>query len=213
MNLFVGNLSSEVTTDDLKTLFAEFGTVINARIIYDTATNTPRGFGFVEYADKGHAMDAIDNLDMIWFMGQIISVKEAKSKTPASGTSQGGYNNRTSGGSRPSGGFRPNPSGPNRREGSTPYPRRDNPQSNSHNRDSDQGNSYGRYNNQDSNKHPDTSRTNDPSREGTDKPNASPADDSSAQQPTRPLSSGSDFIPAPNSGYRKPYDSDDDLHL
>ncbi len=136
MNLFVGNLSSDVTTDELKQLFAEFGTIQNARIIFDPATNTPRGFGFVEYTEKGPAFEAIDNLDMTYFMGQVISVKEAKSKTNdtrnAGGNKgsvgfnkdKGNFNNsqrRSDGGGVSSGGFNKNKGSYGSSEGNKTY--------------------------------------------------------------------------------------------
>ncbi|MCD6011311.1 MAG: RNA-binding protein [Flavipsychrobacter sp.] len=81
MNLYVGNLNPETSVNNLRPLFAEFGEVVSAKIIFDNATGMSRGFGFVEMADKFHAMDAIDNLDATFFEGNIISVKEAKANT------------------------------------------------------------------------------------------------------------------------------------
>jgi RNA recognition motif-containing protein len=115
MNLFIGNLNPETTASKLRPLFAEFGEVLSAKVIIDNATGMSRGFGFVEYADKNQALDAIDNIDATFFDGNIISVKEAKQSNtnkghgPSGGRSGGGYGNRnTSGGSsygtRPGGG-------------------------------------------------------------------------------------------------------------
>jgi RNA recognition motif-containing protein len=81
MNLYVGNLSPETTEDDLRNIFSEFGEIVSARILRDNETGMPRGFGFVEMADKYHGYDAIDNLDVTYLQGQIISVKEAKQRT------------------------------------------------------------------------------------------------------------------------------------
>jgi cold-inducible RNA-binding protein len=78
MNLFVGNLNPETTAASLRKLFSEFGEIVSFKVIIDNATGMSRGFGFVEMADKFHAYDAIDNLDSIFFEGNIISVKEAK---------------------------------------------------------------------------------------------------------------------------------------
>ena len=85
MNLFIGNLNPETTVSNLRPLFEEFGEVVSAKIIFDNATGMSRGFGFVEMADKFHALDAIDNLDCIFFEGNIISVKEAKQNNTKSG--------------------------------------------------------------------------------------------------------------------------------
>jgi len=81
MNLFVGNLSPETTESDLRERFSEFGEIVSIKILKDRDTGLPRGFGFVEMADRFHAMDAIDNLDQVFLKGQVISVKEAKQKT------------------------------------------------------------------------------------------------------------------------------------
>jgi RNA recognition motif-containing protein len=81
MNLFVGNLSAETTAEDLIQLFSEFGKVVSARIVRDHQTGESRKFGFVEMADKFAAFDAIDNLDVTYLQGQIISVSQAKGKT------------------------------------------------------------------------------------------------------------------------------------
>lgn len=92
MNLFVGNLSPETTEQQLQDAFSEFGAIKSVKIIIDPQTGLPKGFGFVEMEEKFSAYDAIDNLDATYFMGTIISVKEAKG-------------NKT--GSRPGGGGRP----------------------------------------------------------------------------------------------------------
>lgn len=85
MNLFVGNLNPETTADSLRTLFSEFGVVLSSKIIIDKTTGMSRGFGFVEIEDKFHSYDCIDNLDSIFFEGNVISVKEAKGTTGGSG--------------------------------------------------------------------------------------------------------------------------------
>jgi RNA recognition motif-containing protein len=105
MNLFVGNLSPETTQQHLQDLFSEFGVINSVKIIIDSATGLPKGFGFVEMEDKFHSYDAIDNLDATYFMGSIISVKEAKNNKT---------NNKGGGGNRPfkkPGGFNSNRSG------------------------------------------------------------------------------------------------------
>jgi len=81
MNLYVGNLSPETTENDLRKLFSEFGELVSVRILKDIETGQSRGFGFVEMADKYSAYDAIDNIDATYLMGNIVSVKEAKTKT------------------------------------------------------------------------------------------------------------------------------------
>jgi RNA recognition motif-containing protein len=95
MNLYVGNLSPETTASSLRKLFSEFGEIVSSKIIMDNATGAPRGFGFVEMADKFQAQAAVDNLDMSFFEGNIISVKEARQNTTkGGGSSSGGGGNR-----------------------------------------------------------------------------------------------------------------------
>jgi RNA recognition motif-containing protein len=52
MNIYVGNLPWEITEEDLRKAFEEFGQVASATIIKDKFTNKPRGFGFVEMPEK-----------------------------------------------------------------------------------------------------------------------------------------------------------------
>lgn len=144
MNLYVGNLNPATTEDSLRKLFSEFGEIVSVKIIREPETGVSKGFGFVEMADKFHSFDAIDNIDMTYFEGQVISVREAKGKTGGGGGNQrsGGFNRgggNRSGGSRFSGGGnRPNNnSGGGHRDPFNSFgPRRDN-------RDKDGG--YNRY--------------------------------------------------------------------
>ena len=92
MNLFVGNLSPETTEQNLSDAFSEFGKINSVKIIIDSATGLPKGFGFVEMDEKFSAYDAIDNLDATYFMGTIISVKEAKSNKANNNRGGGGGN-------------------------------------------------------------------------------------------------------------------------
>lgn len=115
MNLFVGNLNPQTTVASLRTIFSEFGEIISAKILMDNMTGMSRGFGFVEMADKFHAFDAIDNLDCIFFEGNIITVKEAKQSNtkPGAGGTRPAFKPRTGVPPRPrtsgSPEFRPRP--------------------------------------------------------------------------------------------------------
>jgi RNA recognition motif-containing protein len=102
MNLYVGNLSPETTEGDLRTLFSEFGEVVSVKILLDAVTGLPRGFGFVEMADKYHGYDCITNIDMTYYQGNIINVRESKPKGQENNRGGGGFNR--SGGNR-GGGF------------------------------------------------------------------------------------------------------------
>lgn len=117
MNLFIGNVSPETTEASLETLFSEFGEVLSCKIPVDNATGMPRGFAFVEMADKFESFDAIDNIDQTYFEGQIITVKESKPKNQ--GNNRGGGGNRRYGNS--GGGNRYGGGGGNRYGGGDRY--------------------------------------------------------------------------------------------
>lgn len=79
--LFVGNLSWGTTSEDLNTLFSQYGNVEEAVVITDRISGRSRGFGFVtmdaDGADK--AVAALDNSD---FQGRPIKVNEARPQQP-----------------------------------------------------------------------------------------------------------------------------------
>jgi RNA recognition motif-containing protein len=78
MNIYVGNLSPDVTQDDLQKAFEPFGAVTSATVIRDRYSGESRGFGFVEMADKSEAQAAINELNGKELMGRTISVSEAR---------------------------------------------------------------------------------------------------------------------------------------
>ncbi len=76
--LYVGNLSYKVTEDDLKDLFAEFGSVTEVSVITDRETGRPRGFAFVEMDSDDEATKAIDSLNGKTLQDRDIVVNEAR---------------------------------------------------------------------------------------------------------------------------------------
>ncbi len=78
MNLFVGNLSWDVTQDELESAFGAFGQVGSAKIMMDRETGKPRGFAFVEMANDGEAQKAIASLNGKEFKGRALNVNEAR---------------------------------------------------------------------------------------------------------------------------------------
>ena len=76
--LFIGNLDYTVTGDDLKTMFAQAGTVVDAVVIMDKMTGRSRGFGFVELSSDEEAKKAIETLNGADLKGRKINVNEAK---------------------------------------------------------------------------------------------------------------------------------------
>ncbi len=78
MSIYVGNLSFEVTQDDLSNIFAEYGTVKRVQLPTDCETGLPRGFGFVEMESEAAEASAIEALDGAEWMGRTMKVNKAK---------------------------------------------------------------------------------------------------------------------------------------
>jgi cold-inducible RNA-binding protein len=93
MKLYVGNLSYEMTEEQLNTLFSEAGEVISAKIITDRHTGQPRGFGFVEMETKMDGQKAISMLNGRNIDGRPLAVNEAKPQQRGGfgGSGRGGY--------------------------------------------------------------------------------------------------------------------------
>jgi len=92
MNIYVGNLSSDVTGDDLRQAFEAFGQVESVNIITDKFSGESRGFGFVEMPSKDEATAAIADMNGKDIKGKAVSVNEAKPKTDrGGGGGRGGY--------------------------------------------------------------------------------------------------------------------------
>jgi cold-inducible RNA-binding protein len=81
MNIFVGNLSHEVTEEELQKAFAGFGQVASAVIIRDKSTRESKGFGFVEMPDKTGAQSAIAALNGKDLKGRTLTVNEARPRS------------------------------------------------------------------------------------------------------------------------------------
>jgi RNA recognition motif-containing protein len=97
--LFVGNLSFDVTENDLQDLFAQAGNVNSVNIMQDRATGRSRGFGFVEMATQADSTKAISMFSGKDFKGRALTVNEARPREERSGGYGGG-----GGGYRGSGG-------------------------------------------------------------------------------------------------------------
>ena len=78
MNIYVGNLSWQLSEDDLNTKFAEFGSVDSAKIITDRETGRSKGFGFVEMPNQAEAEKAIEELNGHEMDGRALKVNESK---------------------------------------------------------------------------------------------------------------------------------------
>jgi len=93
MNIYVGNLASDVTEEDLTNLFSPFGQVKEVKIIRDMFSQDSRGFGFVEMPGQTDAQNAIKDLNNQNLKGKNIVVNEARPRR--SGDNRG---NRRGGG-------------------------------------------------------------------------------------------------------------------
>ena len=78
--VYVGNLSYDVTEQDLQELFKGVGPVRNVEIVYNRTTHRSKGYGFVEMLHMDEAMRAVEVLHDQHFMGRKLTVSGAKSK-------------------------------------------------------------------------------------------------------------------------------------
>ena len=92
MNIYVGNIPSDATTEEIRQLFAACGTIIRVQLISDRFTKRPRGFGFVEMEDDQEARAAIATVDGLEFKGHVLQVHEACPREK--GGSRGGLGGR-----------------------------------------------------------------------------------------------------------------------
>ena len=97
MNIFVGNLSKDVTDDDLLNLFKEFGTVKSVKVIRDLFSGESKGFAFVEMPGASEAQKAMSSLNTVDLKGKKLAVNEARPKTDKRGGSGGGGNRNNRG--------------------------------------------------------------------------------------------------------------------
>jgi len=78
MRINVGNMAFSSNDEELRELFAEFGTVASAEVVKDAEKNRSRGFGFVEMPSHSEAEAAIRSLNGAEFTGRKIRVNEIK---------------------------------------------------------------------------------------------------------------------------------------
>ena len=110
--LFVGNLSFDVTENDLQDLFAAYGPVTDVNLMTDRSTGRSRGFAFVTMATPEGAQAAIQGTAGKDLKGRALTVNEARPREERSGGGgggggRGGYGDRRGGGGGGGGGGRP----------------------------------------------------------------------------------------------------------
>ncbi len=76
--LYVGNLNFRTEEDSLRAAFSEFGTVTDARIVFDRDTGRSRGFGFIEMENDSEAESAVEQMNGADLDGRPLRVNEAQ---------------------------------------------------------------------------------------------------------------------------------------
>ncbi len=89
VKLYVGNLPFKTTSDDLKTMFSQHGTIVDAVVISDKFSGRSRGFGFVEMSSEEEAKAAIEALHDTEIEDRKIVVNKAR--PPKERTDRGGF--------------------------------------------------------------------------------------------------------------------------
>jgi RNA recognition motif-containing protein len=94
MKIYVGNLSYDLSENDLKDVFTPYGEVASVKIMTDKFTGRSKGFAFVEMPNDAEANNAINGLNDVEVAQRSIKVNEARERTfdnnrPRSG---GGFN-------------------------------------------------------------------------------------------------------------------------
>ena len=102
--LFVGNLSFDVTENDLQDLFVGFGPVNEVNLMTDRSTGRSRGFAFVTMATPEAAQAAIAGMGGKDFKGRALTVNEARAREERGGGGGGGGGGRGGYGDRRGGG-------------------------------------------------------------------------------------------------------------
>ena len=85
MSIYVGNLSYDATQDDVRQVFAEYGTVKRVTLPMDRETGRPRGFAFVDMGTDAEEEAAISDLDGAEWMGRTLKVNKAKPREDRGG--------------------------------------------------------------------------------------------------------------------------------
>ena len=113
MNIYVGNISHQLTEDELREAFEAYGAVDKASIIKDKFTGDSRGFGFVEMSNSDEAQTAITELNGKELKGRTLNVSEARPRPEGgrrggpggNGGSRGGFGSGPRRSSNGGGGF------------------------------------------------------------------------------------------------------------
>jgi len=91
MNIFVGNISSDATEQQLENLFTPYGTIRSVKIITDNYTRRSKGFAFVDMPEQANAEKAISQLNHSSLLGHTLTVNEARPRTSSDRTDRRSY--------------------------------------------------------------------------------------------------------------------------
>jgi RNA recognition motif-containing protein len=78
--LFVGNLPYDATEGEVKNLFAAVGPVVSVSLPVERESGRPRGFAFVDFAERAHAEEAVRRFHQQPFKGRALMVSEARAR-------------------------------------------------------------------------------------------------------------------------------------
>jgi RNA recognition motif-containing protein len=90
MNIYVGNLASDVKEEELNTLFSQHGKVSSVKIIRDLFSQSSKGFAFIEMPGKAEAQKALTALNTFDLKGKKLVVNEARPQRERGGGGGGG---------------------------------------------------------------------------------------------------------------------------
>ena len=95
-NIFVGDLSSEINDETLRKAFAAFGSISEARVMWDQNTGRSRGYGFVAFRDRADAERAMTDMNGVWLGNRAIRCNWANQKNNTTSSSTASSSNVSS---------------------------------------------------------------------------------------------------------------------
>lgn len=98
MKIYAGNFSYDVTDEDLRLAFEQFGQVESVTIIMDRDSGKSKGFGFIEMPAEAEGRAAIEGLNGKEIKGRALNVNEARPQTNKGRDSRGGFGGGRGGG-------------------------------------------------------------------------------------------------------------------
>jgi len=85
MKLFIGNLPYNVTEQEVRNLFSEYGDVVEANLVLDQFSGQPKGFAFIEMSTRSAGQQAMESLNKMTYKSRNLVCNEAKPKKKSRG--------------------------------------------------------------------------------------------------------------------------------